>query len=87
MRAAFGRSFSRVTVTSGSGHYEGFGISPRFASGDQGITPAFLLDSGLPPYLLPPQINPAFQNNLAMDYWNGKDASRAPESKLSTTVK
>src|SRR5207249_9142779 len=80
LRAAFGRSFSRVTVTSGSGHYEGFAISPRFSSVDQGITPAFLLDNGLPPYLLPPQINPAFQNNLAMDYWNGQDASRAPES-------
>jgi hypothetical protein len=79
-RAAFGRSFSRVTVTSGSGHYEGFAISPRFTSPDQSITPAFLLDSGLPPYLLPPQINPAFQNNQAMDYWNGRDATKASES-------
>lgn len=80
MRAAFGRSFSRVTVTSGSGHYEGFAISPRFSSADQDITPAFRLDEGLPSYLLPPQINPSFQNNQAMDYWNGRDASKASEN-------
>ena len=80
IRSAFGRSSSRVTVTSGSGHYEGFAISPRFNSPDQDITPAFRLDAGLPAYLLPPQINPAFQNNLAMDYWNGRDASRAPDN-------
>jgi len=79
VRSAFGRSFSRVTVTSGSGHYEGFAISPRFATADQNVSAIFMLDQGLPPYLLPPQINPAFQNNQAMDYWNGRDASRPPE--------
>ncbi|MFN7939602.1 MAG: TonB-dependent receptor [Bryobacteraceae bacterium] len=80
LRTAFGRSFSRVTVTSGSGHYEGFAISPRFSTPDQSITPSFLLDRGLPPYELPPQINPAFQNNQAMDYWNGRDATKASEN-------
>ncbi len=38
------------------------------------MTPTFLLDQGLPAYPLPPQINPSFSNNLAVDYWNGKEA-------------
>jgi hypothetical protein len=80
LRVAFGRSFSRVTSISGSGHYEGYGISPRFTSPDNDITPAFLLDSGLPPYRLPPFTDPAFQNNLSTDYWNGQDATRSPEN-------
>ena len=79
-RSAFGRSFARVTVISGSGHYEGYAISPRFSSPDNDVTSAFLIDSGLPPYLLPPQVNPSFQNNLSIDYWNGRDATRAPEN-------
>jgi hypothetical protein len=67
-------------VISGSGHYEGYAVSPRFSSPDNDITPAFLVDSGLPPYLLPPTVDPSFQNNLSVDYWNGKDATRAPEN-------
>ena len=31
-------------------------------------------------YPLPPQINPAFSNNTNVDYWNGQDATRAPEN-------
>jgi outer membrane receptor protein involved in Fe transport len=80
VRSAFGRSFSRVTVISGSGHYEGYAVSPRFSSPDSDITAAFLVDRGLPPYLLPPTTDPSFQNNLSIDYWNGRDATRAPEN-------
>ena len=69
MRSAFGRSFSKVTVVSGSGHYYGFIGQYAFASGDQGITPAFKLDQGLPPYPLPPQLDPSFQNNHNVDFW------------------
>ena len=52
----------------------------RFASTNQGITPAFNWDQGLPSYPLPPQIDPAFANNTNTDYWQGQDATRAPES-------
>jgi hypothetical protein len=80
LRSAFGRSFSKVTVVSGSGHYYGFIGQYSFSSGDQGITPAFKLDSGLPSYPLPPQLDPSFQNNLNVDYWQPTDAVRAPEN-------
>jgi hypothetical protein len=80
IRAGFGRSFSRVTVVSGTSHYAGFIGQYAFASTNQGITPAFNWDQGLPPYPLPPQINPAFANNGNVDYWNGQNATRAPET-------
>jgi Carboxypeptidase regulatory-like domain/TonB dependent receptor len=80
LRAGFARSFSRVTVVASSSHYAGFIGQYSFASTNQGITPAFYLDQGLPSYPLPPQINPAFANNGNVDYWNGRDATRAPEA-------
>ena len=80
LRSAFGRSFSKVTVVSGSGHYAGFIGNYDFVSGDQGITSAFKLDNGLPPYPLPPQIDPAFSNNNNVDFWQLTDAARAPEN-------
>jgi hypothetical protein len=80
IRAGFARSFSRVTVVASSSHYSGFIGQYNFASTDQGITPAFYLDQGLPSYPLPPQIDPSFQNNQNVDYWQGQQATRAPES-------
>jgi len=80
IRAGFARTFSRVTVVASSSHYAGFIGQYNFASTNQGITPAFNLDTGFPSYPLPPQINPAFTNNQNTDYWNGQDATRAPES-------
>ena len=83
-RTAFGRSFSRVTAVQGSGHFAGFIGQYPFTNPSQGVTPTFKLDDGLPAYNLPPQINPSFQNGLDVDYWNGRDATRAPESLFWT---
>jgi hypothetical protein len=80
LRTAFGRSFSKVTVVTGSGHFAGFIGQYEFLSGDQGITPAFRLDDGLPPYPLPPRIDPSFSNNNNVDHWQPSDAVRAPEN-------
>jgi hypothetical protein len=79
-RAAFGRSFSKVTAVSGSGHYAGFIGNYSFSSPNQGVTPAFNWDRGLPEYPLPPQIDPAFANNNNVDWWQGQQATRAPEN-------
>ena len=79
IRTGAGISFSRVTVVASSSHYSGFIGQYAFASPDQGITPAFNWDTGLPPYPLPPQINPSFANNGNVDYWNGQSATRPPE--------
>ncbi len=80
VRAGFGRSFSRTTVVASSNHYAGFIGQYNFASTNQGITPAFNWDAGLPSYPLPPQINPSFSNNQNTDYWQGIDATRSPET-------
>lgn len=76
VRGGVGRSFGRVTVTQGSSHYAGFIGQYSFASTDSGVTPAFYLDSGLPSYPLPPQINPSFANNTNVDWFNGDEAGR-----------
>jgi len=73
-RGGVGRSFGRVTVISGTSHFAGFIGQYPFTNGDSGVTPTFLLDQGLPVYPLPPQINPSFANNSAIDYWNGSEA-------------
>ena len=80
IRTGFGRSFNKVTVVSGSGHFAGFIGQYVFNSGDQGITPSFKLDQGLPAYPLPPLIDPAFANNTDVHYWQPQDAVRAPEN-------
>jgi hypothetical protein len=77
IRSGFGRSFSKVTVVGSSGHFAGFIGQYVFASGDQGITPSFKLDQGLPAYPLPPLIDPAFANNTDVHYWQPSDAVRA----------
>jgi hypothetical protein len=79
-RTAFGRSFGKVTVVSGSGHFSGFIGQYVFTSPNQGVTPAFNWDRGLPPYPLPPRIDPAFSNNNNVDWWQGQQATRAPEN-------
>jgi hypothetical protein len=75
-RGGAGRSFGRVTVVQGSSHFAGFIGQYVFSSPDSGVTPAFNLDQGLPPYPLPPLIDPTFSNNNDVDWFNGEAASR-----------
>ncbi|MBI1353132.1 MAG: carboxypeptidase regulatory-like domain-containing protein [Acidobacteria bacterium] len=86
IRSAFGRSFSRVTAVAGSGHFAGFIGNWSFNSQDDGITPAFRWDQGLPFYPLPrtldpnAPLDPSFANNQAVHFWQQSDAARAPEN-------
>jgi outer membrane receptor protein involved in Fe transport len=75
IRAGAARSFGRVSALASSSHYAGYDGVYTFTSPNQGISPAFNWDTGLPPYLLPPQVNPSFANNQNVDDWNG-NASR-----------
>lgn len=84
IRAGYGRSFSKVTAVQGSGHFAGFIGQYVFNSLNQGITPAFRLDDGLPAYPLPPSIDPSFSNGNTIDYWQGQEATRAPENNSWT---
>jgi len=85
LRGGVGRSYGRVTVISGTSHFAGFIGQYEFTNGDNGVTPTFLLDQGLPAYPLPPQIDPAFSNNLNIDYWNG-DAPMRPATYDTWTI-
>lgn len=84
VRTAFGRSFSRVTAVQGSGHFAGFIGQYVFENASQGVQPTFKLDEGLPPYALPPSIDPAFSNGNAVEWWQGQEATRAPENLFWT---
>ena len=79
LRAGLARSYGRVSVLQSSSHYAGFIGQYAFASTNQGITPAYNWDQGMPSYPLPPQINPAFANNGNVDYWNGQGSTRPAE--------
>jgi hypothetical protein len=85
IRGGVGRSFGRVTVISGTSHFAGFIGQYEFTNGDNGVTPTFLLDQGIPAYPLPPLIDPAFSNNLNIDYWNG-DAAMRPATYDTWTI-
>jgi hypothetical protein len=80
VRLGIGRSFSKVTVVSGSGHFAGFIGQYVFENTNQGITKLYNWDEGLPSYPLPPLIDPSFSNNNNVDHWQPQDAARAPES-------
>jgi hypothetical protein len=78
IRAAGSRGFGVVKTVSGSSHFDGFDVIFRPTSTDGGITPAFIVDQGLPPYKLPPLIDPSFSNGNNVAYWNNQ-AVRLPE--------
>ncbi len=79
VRASIARSFGVVKTVTGSTHFEGAISIFRPTSLDEGITPAFRLDTGLPPFPQPPSVNPAFSNGNNTAYWND-EAVRLPES-------
>ena len=84
IRTGFGRSFARVTAVQGSGHFAGFIGQYQFDNTSQGVQPTFRLDEGLPAYKLPPLIDPSFSNGLSVDWWQGQEATRAPENLFWT---
>jgi hypothetical protein len=79
LRASAGRSFGIVKTPSGSIHFEGAVLIFRPQSLDNGVTPSFLIDQGLPPYTRPPVIDPTFSNGNNTAYWDG-EAVRLPEN-------
>jgi hypothetical protein len=79
LRMSAARSFGVVKTVTGSTHFEGAISIFRPTSTDGGITPAFRLDTGLPPFPQPPSVNPAFSNGNNTAYWND-EAVRLPES-------
>ncbi|PYV16672.1 MAG: hypothetical protein DMG07_07395 [Acidobacteria bacterium] len=79
LRAAAARSFGVAKTVTGSTHFEGAISIFRPTSTDNGVTPAFKLDQGLPPFPQPPSIDPSFSNGNNTAWWNN-EAVRLPES-------
>ncbi len=78
LRAAAARSFGVAKAVTGSTHFDGAVLVFRPTSTDNGITPSFKLDQGLPAYNRPPSTDPSFANNNAVAWWNN-EAVRLPE--------
>jgi hypothetical protein len=80
IRAGAARSFGLARTITGSTHFDGFIIIFRPTSTDNGVTPAFRVDDGLPAYPRPPFINPSFSNGNNIPWWQGIQGSRMPQS-------
>jgi len=79
LRASAGRSFGVAKTITGSAHFEGSTLVFSASSLDNGVTPIFLYDQGLPPYTKPPVIDPSFSNGASPAFWDG-EAVRLPEN-------
>jgi hypothetical protein len=79
MRASIGRTFGVVKTVTGSTHFDGAILIFNASSLDNGVTPAFLYDQGLPPYTRPPVIDPSFSNGGTPAFWDN-EAVRLPEN-------
>jgi hypothetical protein len=79
LRGSVGRSFGIAKTVTGSAHFEGSTLVFSASSLDNGVTPIFLYDQGLPPYTRPPVIDPSFSNGASPAYWDG-EAVRLPEN-------
>jgi hypothetical protein len=79
LRMAAGRTFGVAKTVTGSTHFDGAVLIFRPQSLDNGVTPAFRLDEGLPPYTRPPVIDPSFANGSSPAYWDN-EAVRLPEN-------
>jgi len=79
LRGSVGKSFGVAKTITGSAHFEGSTLVFSASSLDNGVTPIFLIDQGLPPYVKPPVIDPTFSNGASPAYWDG-EAVRLPEN-------
>jgi hypothetical protein len=80
IRGNYARSFATITTATGSAHFQGFTQTIAFGNNSNGITPTFLFKDGLPAYGIPPFIDPSFINGQTANWFQGKEATRAPEN-------
>lgn len=79
IRAAGARTLGFVKATTGSTHFDGAILNFNQSSTDNGITPYYVIDQGIPAYQRPPSNNPAFANGQSPSYWDN-EAVRLPEN-------
>jgi carboxypeptidase family protein len=84
VRGGVGRTFGLVRTTSGSTHFAGAIQIYRQDSPD-GINRVFRLDdgfivNGVNTVPQPPSLDPGFNTNAEVDWWQGQEVSRLPEN-------
>jgi hypothetical protein len=78
IRAAYARSYGALVSVSGSTHNSGFTLTQTDSNQTNGITPTFTLDSGFPPYTVPPFINPSVSNGTNVAWFQGNETTKLP---------
>ncbi len=79
IRAAYARSYGALVSVSGSTHNSGYHAdADRSAARTADITPTFTLDTGFPPYNVPPFINPAVSNGTNVAWFQGNETTKLP---------
>ncbi|MDX2031063.1 MAG: carboxypeptidase regulatory-like domain-containing protein [Blastocatellia bacterium] len=84
VRGGVGRTFGLVRTTSGSTHFAG-AIQIYSVPSPDGINRLFKLDdgfivNGVNTVPQPPSVNPGFNTNADVDWWQGQEVSRLPEN-------
>jgi hypothetical protein len=78
IRAAYARSYGALVSVSGSTHNSGFTLTQTDSSQNTGLTPTFTMDSGFPPYITPPFINPSVSNGTNVAWFQGDETTKLP---------
>lgn len=80
IRGSYGRFFGELMAVTGSTHNMGFTLTQSFPNQNNGLTPTYLLDKGMPPWTAPPFINPSVSNGSSVSWFQGKETTRLPET-------
>ena len=77
-RGSYARSYAPLMAVTGSAHNMGFTLTQSFSSGNNGVTPTFLLNQGMPPWTAPPFVNPSVSNGTSVTWWQGAETTHPP---------
>jgi hypothetical protein len=78
IRASYARAFGPLQSVTGSTHNSGFTLTQTFSTANNGITPTFTMDKGVPAYTVPPFINPAVSNGTNVAWFQGQETTHPP---------
>ncbi|HZS53312.1 MAG TPA: TonB-dependent receptor [Bryobacteraceae bacterium] len=77
-RGSYARSYGPLMAVSGSTHNMGFTLTQTFPNPNNGISPAYLMNQGMPPWTAPPFINPSVSNGTSVSWWQGAETTHPP---------
>jgi hypothetical protein len=78
IRAAYARSYGALVSVSGSTHNSGYTLTQTFSNQNNGVTPTYTLDAGMPAYTVPPFINPSVSNGANVAWFQGNETTKLP---------